>query len=58
MPGGISARMELVADTICAIARSRLTSGWKEIFWIDRPLRVCASMFLIPLTLALIEYWL
>jgi hypothetical protein len=29
MPGGISARIELVAETICAIARSRLTSGWK-----------------------------
>ena len=29
MPGGISARIELVAETICAMARSRFTSGWK-----------------------------
>jgi hypothetical protein len=29
MPAGIKARMALVEETICAMARSRLTSGWK-----------------------------
>ena len=51
MPGGITARMELVAATICAMARSIDTSGWKYTFSIATPWRVCDSMFLMPLTL-------
>ena len=58
MPGGMSARIAFVAATICAMARSRLTSGWKKIFWTESPFMLCASIFLIPLTFALIEYWL
>ena len=29
VPGGITARTKFVAETICEMARSRLTSGWK-----------------------------
>ena len=58
MPGGISARMALVAETICEMARSRLTSGWKKIRWTEMPSIVWASMFLMPLTFELMEYWL
>jgi hypothetical protein len=29
IPGGISARIELVAETICEMASAMLTLGWK-----------------------------
>ena len=29
MPAGSTARTNFVAETICEMARSRLTSGWK-----------------------------
>ena len=51
MPGGSTARMELVEATICAMARSMLTSGWKYTFSTATPCRVVLSMFLMPLTL-------
>jgi hypothetical protein len=56
MPAGNTTRTALVAATICEMARSRLTSGWKYIFCTETPLRVCASMSLMPVTLVLIEY--
>ena len=51
-------RMKLVADTICEIARSRFTSGWKNTFWTEMPLSVCASMSWMPLTLEDSANWL
>ena len=56
IPGGISARIALVPATICEMARSILTSGWKKIFCTDRPFMVWASMLRIPVTLELMEY--
>ncbi len=51
MPGGITARMELVAATICEMARSMDTSGWKYTFSIATPCSVWLSMLRMPLTL-------
>jgi hypothetical protein len=51
----LNARMALVGETIWAMARSRLTSGWKKIFCTVMPFSICASMSLMPLTLELIE---
>ncbi len=58
MPGGISTRMKLVAETICEIARSRLTSGWKNTFCTEMPFNVWASMSWMPLTLEDSANWL
>ena len=40
MPGGMTARMELVDATICEIARSMDTSGWKYTFSMVTPCSV------------------
>ena len=56
MPAGMRARMELLAETIWAMARSTFTFGWKKILMTEMPSRVWASIVRMSLTLELMEY--